>query len=54
MGEIPVTVAIRKVPNKPNLFEFTIATAVMRFQFRIPREIVNSLRIMIEKALVSK
>ncbi len=54
MGEIPVNVVIRKVPNSPDMFEFTVATPVLRSQFRIPREVVNKLRILIEKALIGK
>ncbi len=50
----PMKVSVRKVPNNPNLFEFTIATAALRTQFRLPRENVNQLRILIEKALTQR
>jgi hypothetical protein len=54
MPDIPVNVTIRKAAHDPDIFEFTIATPVLRSQFRIPRQVVNKLRIMIEKALVNK
>ena len=54
MPEVPMTVTIRKVSNKEDLFEFTFSTPVLRSQFRIPRALMNKLRILIEKALTSK
>ena len=47
-------VDIRKVPKNPDMFEFTISTPTLRSQFILPREMVNKLRIALEKALVSK
>ncbi|MCQ9205757.1 MAG: hypothetical protein NG737_05545 [Omnitrophica bacterium] len=54
MDEFPMNVNIRKVPNKPDVFEFTISTPTLRSQFRLPRKLVNELRILIEKALTTK
>jgi len=54
MTKLSMNVSIRKVPENPNMFEFTIATPVLRSQFRLPRPLVNKLRILMEKALVSK
>ena len=54
MAELKMEVAIRKVPNDPDMFEFTISTPMLRSQFRLPRLMVNRLRILIEKTLVSK
>ncbi len=54
MGEFKMEVSIHKVANNPNMFEFTIATPMLRSQFRLPRAMVNKLRILIEKALVGK
>ncbi len=54
MDKFPMNVNIRKVPNKPDVFEFTISTPTLRSQFRLPRELVNELRILIEKALTTK
>ena len=54
MDKFPMNVNIRKVPNKPDVFEFTITTPTLRSQFRLPREMVNELRILIEKALTGK
>lgn len=36
------------------MFEFTVSTPVLRSQFRLPRSMVNKLRILLEKALVEK
>jgi hypothetical protein len=44
----------RKVPNDPNMFEFTITTPLLRCQFRVPRVIINQLRVDLEKALLTK
>ena len=54
MAEVPMTVSIRRLPNKPDLFEFTFSTPVLRSQFRLPRELVNNLRGLIEQALTAK
>ncbi len=54
MSEYKMEVGIRKVPDNPDLFEFTIATPMLRSQFRLPRNMVNKLRGLIEKALVAK
>ena len=54
MSEVPMTVSIRRVPNKPDLFEFTFSTPVLRSQFRLPRALMNKLRILIEQALTAK
>ena len=54
MPEVSMNLSIRKIPNNANMFEFTISTPALRTQFRLPREMVNKLRILIEKALVSK
>jgi len=54
MAEFKMEVNIRKLPNNPNMFEFTISTPMLRSQFRLPRPMVNRLRILIERALVSK
>jgi len=54
MAEMPMTVSIRRMPKNPDLFEFTFSTPVLRSQFRLPRELVNKLRIMLEQALTSK
>ena len=51
MAQLPMKVNIQKVPNNPNLFEFTIATPALRTQFRLPRPVVNQLRVLIEKVL---
>ena len=54
MAGLKMEVAIRRVANDPNMFEFTISTPMLRSQFRLPRPMVNKLRVLIEKALVSK
>jgi hypothetical protein len=50
----PMQINFHQVPNEPDLFEFTISTPLLRSQFRIPRTIVNQLRVDLEKALVKK
>ena len=54
MGKVGMKVNIRRLENDPNMFEFTFSTPILRSQFLLPREMVNQLRILIEKALVSK
>ncbi|MFC1703186.1 hypothetical protein ACFL1E_00185 [Candidatus Omnitrophota bacterium] len=54
MSKMTMNVSVKKIPEDPNIFEFTIATPVLRSQFRLPRPQVNKLRILIEKALISK
>jgi hypothetical protein len=54
MGEVRMKVNIRKLSGDPNMFEFTISTPMLRSQFRLPRAVANQLRILIERALVSK
>ncbi len=43
-----------KLPNNPDLFEFTITTPLLRCQFRVPRVVINQLRIDLEKSLMNK
>lgn len=47
-------ISFRKVPSDPNMFEFTISAPLLRAQFRIPRIIVNRLRVDLERALIKK
>lgn len=54
MAEFSMKLNIRKLPNNPNMFEFTISTPMLRTQFRLPRQMVNQLRILIERVLVNK
>jgi hypothetical protein len=51
MSKFPMKINIRKIPKQPNLFEFTVSTPILRSQFRLPREKVNELRILIERIL---
>lgn len=53
MAEIvKMSLHFRKVPDNPDLFEFTVMTPLLRCQFRVPRAIVNKLRVDMEKALL--
>lgn len=54
MTDYPMNLSIKKIPKDRNLFEFTITTPTLRSQFRLPREKMNELRIIIEQALVDK
>ncbi|UCD14911.1 MAG: hypothetical protein JSV34_04080 [Candidatus Omnitrophota bacterium] len=54
MAGFRMEVSIRKLHNNPNMFEFVISTPTLTSQFRLPRPLVNKLRILIEKALVDK
>ncbi|MDP8265396.1 MAG: hypothetical protein P9M07_00440 [Candidatus Aceula meridiana] len=54
MESIPMKVFLRRVPNNRDVFEFTIATPILRTQFQLPRHVVNQMRILIERALVKK
>ena len=49
-----VAISIKRVPKNKDIFELTVATSVLRSQFRLPRGALNNLRILIEKALMSK
>ena len=42
-----------KVPDDPNMFEFTVSSPLLRCQFRVPREIINKLRVDMERALLN-
>ncbi len=55
MSEVAhMKISFRKVPNNEDLFEFTIITPLLRTQFRLPRAIVNKLRVEMERALTEK
>ena len=54
MDKVGMKVNIRKLSGDSNMFEFTFSTPILRAQFLLSREMVNRLRILIEKALVSK
>ena len=42
----------RKVPENKDLFEFTVTSPLLRCQFRVPRDVINKLRVDMEKALL--
>jgi hypothetical protein len=52
--KFPMRLSINKIPNKPDLFEFRVATPTLSAQFRLFRKDLNQLRIMVEKALMQK
>ena len=52
--KISMKFSFRKIPDSPNMFEFTIVTPLLRTQFRLPRATVNKLRVDLEKALINK
>ena len=52
VNNINMRLNFRKVPNNQNMFEFTITTPLLRCQFRVPRAIINQLRVDLEKALL--
>ena len=54
MVKISMNVNISKVPKNPDMFEFTISTPTLRSQFRLPRVMVNKMRVLIEKVLITK
>jgi len=54
MDKYSMQVAIRRLNNHPDVFEFSISTPTLRTQFRVPRETLNELRILIERALTAK
>lgn len=54
MAKHLMNINISKVPKSSDMFEFTITTPTLRSQFRLPREMVNKMRAMIEKALLTK
>ena len=55
MGDkVQLKFSFKKVPNNANYFEFTLVTALLRAQFRLPREVVNRLRVDLERALTGR
>lgn len=54
MTKHSMNINIAKVPKNPDMFEFTITTPTLRSQFRLPRNMVNEMRVLIEKALIAK
>jgi len=54
MDPFKMQVSVRKIPQDPNMFEFIITTPTLKTQFILPREMVNKLRILIEKVLTTK
>lgn len=54
MAKISMNVNISKIPKNPDMFEFTISTPTLRSQFRLPRVMVNKMRVLIEKVLIAK
>jgi len=54
MDKFSMQVSVRKVKDNPDMFEFIIATPILKTQFILPRDMVNELRILIEKALTSR
>ena len=46
-----VELKFRKLPNNPNMFEFIVATPMLKTQFLMPRAVVNQLRVDLERAL---
>ena len=54
MAKISMNINISKVPKNPDMFEFTISTPTLRSQFRLPRVMVNKMRVLIEKVLITK
>ena len=53
-NEVRMGLSFRRVPNNPNMFEFTVTSSMLRAQFRLPRALVNQLRVSLEKALTKK
>lgn len=51
---VKMVLNFRKVPTNPNMFEFTITSPMLRCQFRVPRDIVNKLRVDLEKSLLNE
>jgi len=54
MDKFSMQVSVRKVKDNPDMFEFIIATPTLKPQIILPRDMVNELRILIEKALSSR
>lgn len=50
-NQVKVELKFRKLPNDPNMFEFMIATPMLKTQFLVPQPVVNQLRVDLERAL---
>ena len=55
-GQSPfyMNVAIRRLDQDRNMFEFVICTPTLKSTFLLPRQLVNQLRGLVEKALLDK
>ena len=53
MTDTQMKLNIRRLSQNKNLFEFTISTPALRSQFRLSRTMLNQLRALIEKALIT-
>lgn len=54
MDKYSMQLSIKRLSNNPDIFEFSISTPTLRAQFRLPRENLNELRILIERAITAK
>ncbi|MDP8234067.1 MAG: hypothetical protein P9M06_04630 [Candidatus Saelkia tenebricola] len=54
MAKPVIKVAIRRIKGNSNMFEFVIITPFMKSQFVLPREMLNKMRIAIERVLFLK
>ncbi len=54
MQKHQMKINVKKIAQSPDIFEFTISSPFLRTQFRLPRNQVNELRILLEKVLIEK
>ncbi|MFH1360777.1 MAG: hypothetical protein ABIJ41_07080 [Candidatus Omnitrophota bacterium] len=54
MNKAPMRIDVRRMPQIPDVFEFTITAEAIRSQFRLPRSQVNRLRALLEKVLIEQ
>ncbi len=54
MDKFQMQLSLKKIPDNPDVFEFTISTPTLRAQFRVPRDTMNDLRILIERTLTGR
>jgi len=52
--QFSMNVAVRRIDQDRDMFEFIISTPTLKSTFLLPRPLMNQLRVLVEKALLDK
>ena len=52
--QFSMNVAVRRLDQDRDMFEFIISTPTLKSTFLLPRALMNQLRVIVEKALLDK